>query len=164
MPFALRTPKLLYSVTQFSPFELADIAIRFFRNLPRKEYSWPRWGAKSILFTATVVRLSHFANILPKDLQAINAFMAFAILVSSMKSLTKFVPLAQNAPKLEGKDFAQTATAASIYGYYALAKAFSCYLAVCALCAPIFQLQVPLFDQNMVCLPTDNTTLFETAF
>ncbi|MDN3505983.1 MAG: hypothetical protein P0S96_01995 [Simkaniaceae bacterium] len=163
LPFALRAPKLLYGLTNWSPLDLTDIGIRFYRNLPRKEYSWPRWSAKSILFTATAIRLSHFANLLPKDLQAINAFMAFAIFVSSIKSMTKFFPLAQEAPNLKGRAFARTTTAAGIYGYYALTKAFSCYLAVCAVCAPFFQQPVPLFDDAMICLP-DNTTLFNEPF
>lgn len=164
LPFALRSPKMLYSITAFSPFDLTDIAIRFYRNLPRKEYSWPRWSAKSILFTATAIRLSYFANLWEGDWQVINAFMAFAIFVSSMKSVTKFYPLAQEAPGLKGRVFARTATAAGIYGYYALTKAFSCYLAVCALCAPFFQQQDPIFDSPMVCLLTDNTTLFQEPF
>ncbi|NGX59420.1 MAG: hypothetical protein KR126chlam3_00571 [Chlamydiae bacterium] len=40
-------PKTLYKLTQYLPFDLADIAIRCYRNVPRKNHSWLKWGAKS---------------------------------------------------------------------------------------------------------------------
>lgn len=86
----LMAPKKLYEWTNYQIFDLMDISVRGYRNIPKINGSLFDLGAKTTLLTAAGIRLLRFINMIPTSVGLpIDLFLIFASTVSSIKSLKK---------------------------------------------------------------------------
>lgn len=154
---SLLTPKTLFRFTKIPAFDLTDIAIRFYRNIPRRDISWLKWGTKSTLLTATAIRFINFCSPILRTTPSINIFMVFATLVSSLKSFSKCFPLLQNTQDLKGGEFTKKTISATFYAIYTISKLMTFYVGVLGLYSAINKDTDFQFETDFICYDMNHT-------
>lgn len=132
--FVLMAPKKLYEWTNYPAFDLLDIVVRGYNNLPKIDASWDQLGIKTALFANSGIRLLRYINVLsPRTEMRMDSLILFTNTISVGYSLIKGTSLIRKATILtnnkdhsnQKEEFAENFVSGLLYCVFASMKIYS---------------------------------------